>query len=150
MLSRSSKPSSSSSIPALGGVHPIQEYVADLQSKPPKDFPDIDEENQDGNEDHEEAHQITAEGNNNSGSDFMQLMPKKDFSELFQQFFVVGHKKLTLLQSKILLERDTHSDALMAPSNIDTHKIQVLRQNLYNLQVNIFKNPKGQQYNTLL
>jgi hypothetical protein len=147
MLPRSSKTNFSSNIPALEGVHPTQEYVADLQSKPVKDFPDIDEENEEGHGDHEESHQITAGGNDENESDFLQLLPKKDFSDLFQQFFVVEHKKLTLLQSKILLARDFNPNTLI--SNIDAHEIQMLRQHLYDLQVNIFQNPKGQQYDTL-
>ncbi len=148
MLPRSSKPTLSSSIPALEGVHPIQEYVADSESNPVKDFPDIDEENDKDNGGHEESHQITSGGNDNGESDFMHLMPKKDFRDLFEHFFVVEHKNLTLLQSKILLERDLNPSELI--SDIDALKIHVLRQHLYDLQVNFFKNPKGQQYDILL
>lgn len=146
MLPRSSQTNRTSTIPAPGSIHPLQEYLADVQSNSGKDFPDIDEEDADGNEEQHSSSQITTNAENNGDVDFKQLVTNKDFSELFRQFFVVGHKDLVLLKSKILVDREVNPNALLKPSDVNAHKIQALREQLYKLQMALFKNPKGRQY----
>lgn len=144
MLPRSSQTTRTSTIPAPGSIHPLQEYLADVKSG--KDFPDIDEDDAEGNGEQHSSSQVTAAAENNGEIDFNELVATKDFSELFRQFFVVGHKELVILKSKIFLDRDMNPDTLLKPSDVNAHKIQALREQLYKLQMSLFKNPKGRQY----
>lgn len=146
MLSQSSQTNRTSTIPAPGSVPPSQEYIADLQSHPTKNFPDIDEEDSEGEGEQGSSSKITSEEGTSGESDFNHLMAGKDFSELFQQFFVVGHKQLTFLRSKIFLNRDVNPDTLITPSELNAPKIQTLRKQFYQIQTVLFKNPKGTQY----
>ena len=149
MLSRSSKTSRTATIPATPSVHPLQEYIADLHSKPPKDFPDINDEDGEENGEHDSSSPITPEKSNGE-TDFKPLMSNKNFEELFQQLFVVGHKQLVVLRSKILLDRKVNPDTLITPSDINAHKIQAIRNQLYKLQMTFFRSPKGMQYDEAL
>ncbi len=148
MLSPPSQTNRSSTIPAPGSIHPLQEYLSNLQSEPPEDFPGLDEEN-DESENEQKSSQRVTNGGEHGQPDFTHLVSNKDFSELFKQFFVVGHKKLAFLRSELLLKRDVNPNTLITPSDINAHKIQALREHLYRLQMTFFKNPKGKQYNTL-
>lgn len=146
MLPRSSQTNRTSTIPAPESIHPLQEYLADVQSKSGKDFPDINDEGAEENEEHHSSSQITADRGKDELAGFQQLITNKDFSVLFRQFFVVGHKELVILKSKILLDRKESSNALIKPSDVNAHNIEALREKLYNLQMAFFNNPKGRQY----
>ncbi|MEL7833564.1 hypothetical protein [Fodinibius sp. Rm-B-1B1-1] len=148
MLPRSSQTNRTSTIPAAGSIHPLQEYLADVKSQSGKEFPDIDEDDAEGNGEQHSSSQVTTSAENNGEVDFNELVTNKDFSELFRQFFVVGHKELVILKSKIFSNRDMDPDSLLKPSDVNAHKIQALRKQLYKLQMTLFKNPKGRQYDT--
>ncbi len=148
MLSQSHT-SRTATIPAPESVHPLQKYVADLHSSPQKNFPDIDDEDPEGHGEGHSSSQISSGSENDEEPAFTQLMPNKDFEELFQQFFVVGHKDLLLLRSKILLNRNINSKTLITPSDINAHKIHALRKKLYMLQMDLLTRVKGTQYNIL-
>lgn len=146
MLPRSSQPSKTDTIRAPESVHPLQEYLSDVQSNAGKDFPDIAEEDGEDDAEQEGSSHINTTEERIDDSDFSDLMPTKDFGELFEQFFVVNHNELFILQSKFFFQRDVSSTTLLTPSDINAHKIQVLRYQLYKLQMTLFKNPKGREY----
>ena len=143
MLSPPSKTSEPSTLRAPESVHPLQEYV---QSNTEKDFPDIAEDDADDSGEQEASSHISTKEGDTSSSDFTDLMPQKDFGELFEQFFVVHHNDLFVLRSDIFLKRDINPDTLLAPSDINAGKIQALRNQLYQLQMILFEQQKGSEY----
>lgn len=149
MLSNSSHTNRASTIPAPEEILSPQQYRADLQAPPTGEFPDLDSEHP--NEEDQQTSSADNVSNTGDGeeSEFNQLMRRQDFSEMFNEFFVTGHKKLFLLQSKILKERNIYTTTLVVPSSINVHKIETLRKHLYRLQTVFFKSPKGQQYDTV-
>lgn len=145
MLSRSSKPNTST-ISSPESISHLQKYFDDLQSQPVSSFPSIEEqESEEGKEDSASPEQKNLEGKN--GANLVDLMPNKDFGEIFNRFFVAGHKKLLLLQSDILSERD-FEESLLALSDNNTEDIQALREHCYQLQMVLFRSPKGHTYDT--
>jgi len=146
MLSRPSQTSKTDTIRAPESVHPLQEYLSDVQSDAGKNFPNIAEEDEEDNEGQKASSHIDTTEGDADDSDFTDLMPTKDFGELLQQFFVIDHNELFVLRTKFFLQRDINPTTLLTPSDINTHKIQVLRNQLYQLQITLFKNPKGQEY----
>lgn len=146
MLSRSTQISRNTSLPALESVHSLQEHLPHVQSDSGKDFPDIGEEKDENNGEQDKSSEISAQKQRDSASDFTALMPTKDFGELLQQFFVDDHKRLFVLRSKLILGNEGKPNTLFSTSNANAPKMHALRKQLYNLQLVIYRHPKGRQY----
>lgn len=148
MLSNSSQTSRASTIPAPEEILSSQQYRSDLQTPPTGDFPDLDGEHHNNENQQASSAEHTSGTTKRGKSEFEQLMGRRDFSEMFNNFFVTGHKKILLLQSKILKGRNINTTSLLVPSSLNIHKIEALRRQLYRLQTVLFTTPKGQQYDT--
>lgn len=134
-----------SSIPAPEEILSTQPYRAKPKAPSSDNFPDLDEERSEDNKQASKAEKASGTSQDEQ-SEFKHLMGRRDFAEMFNEFFVTGHKKLFLLQSKLLKERNINTTTLVVPSSINIHKMEALRRHLYRLQTVLFSTPKGKKY----
>ena len=149
MLQRSSPTNRTATLPAPESVHPLQEYLSDLQSETAKKFPDVGEEKGKDDTNREKSDPAIKRGDNDDETNLSHLVGTKNFGELFQEFFVTEQKKLVILRSKILLNRDINHNTLIVPSDLNADKLQTLRKRLYLFQINLFEYRKGAHYDNL-
>lgn len=152
MLPRSQHTRRTATIPPPNDIPELQEYVADIKSDNTAEFLQIDpEQSKDETENDSSALQDKAT-ERDKGSGFTEFMPYTDFREILSQFFVSGHKKLFLLQSKIRNDLEIPDDGSppLIITNINVHKIEALRQHYYTLQIDSFFSSKGKKCDILL
>ncbi|GAA5522483.1 hypothetical protein LQ318_12085 [Aliifodinibius salicampi] len=148
MLSRSSKIKSSSAVQSPGKVQYVQEYLSDVHA--PTDFPSIEEEKGSHGKDHSSSSEKEAQGQSpsNDSPDLELLVPRKNFQELFNRFFVLGHKQLLMLQTKIRKPKDPNNHSALVLGDIDNQKVQALRRHYYQLQMLLFNMSKGNNHSS--
>lgn len=151
MLPRSSQTGRSSTIAMPESVYPLQEYSSDLHTPAHKEFPELD------NEDHQEEKRKSSELSGNGekkgeAEDFAyaDLMHFNSFEEMFKQFFVAEHKKLMMIQAKIRNRRNLDQNPLQKLAKLSLNHSLALRKHCYQLQMIIYKSPRGRNYDTAL
>lgn len=150
MLPHLSQKSRTSTIPASENIHPLQEYFSNLRFQPPPKFPELDTEYSDEEGKNNPSDTHSQESEKVKGTELAHLMADHDFGEMLNRFFVVGHKNLRLLQSRIRNQRNLDDNMLLTITDLNAHKIQKLRNHYYQLQMAFFRTPKGKQYDTAL
>ncbi|MCW9705397.1 hypothetical protein [Fodinibius salsisoli] len=149
MLPRSSQTRYASGILSPENVHPLQNYVSDLQTNH-FSFPSLgnDEQEKEGQESSpSQKESLRAE---EKSSDITNIISGDDFQEMLSCFFVTSHNKLRLLQSQLQNEINIDNNTLFDITDLNNHKIQEMRRHYYQLQMVLFQSPKGQQHDTLL
>lgn len=148
MLSRSSKIKSSSAVQSPGSIHSLQGQLPDAQ--PPTDFPSIEEEKGNNGEDHSSPAEKDAQKQSpsNDSPDLELLVPRKNFQELLNRFFVLGHKQLFMLQTEMRKQEDAHNNSVLVLGNIENQKVQALRRHYYQLQMLLFNMSKGKNHSS--
>lgn len=148
MLSRSSKIKTSSAVKSPGSIHALQGQLPDAQ--PPADFPSIEEEKGNNGENHSSSAEKEAQEQSpgNDSPDFELLVPRKNFQELFNRFFILGHEKLLMLQKQIRQQQDIQNNSVLVLGDIDKQEVQALRRHYYQLQMLLFNMSKGKNHSS--
>lgn len=149
MLSRSSKIKTSSAIRSPDSVQPLQDYI----SKPhtPANFPAVAKDLADNEKKEEEDSSASEDKRGQKGEDFREmdlLLPRNNFQELFNRFFILGHKQLLMLQARIRQERGVNRSTKLMLRDIDNHQVHILRGQYYQLQMILFNMSKGNSHSS--
>lgn len=144
MLARSAKTNYSSVIQSPGSVQPLERYITNLQA--PAAFPSLESDQTDKEEKNADEQQGDQSQRKKALQEFELLAPRNDFQEMFNNFFVLGHKELLMLQAEIRSERGISNTYILALHNIDNLQVQALRRQYYQLQMILFKMSKGDKH----
>lgn len=150
MLSQSSKINYSTALQSAEDISFLGEYGINQDTTPPS-FPSLKNDNSHKEEEHNaKTNKKENKHEESPTTDLKALLPRQNFSELFSRFFVAGHKQILTIQSKIRIERGIQEGPLLTLSSLNAHKIQMLREYYYQLQMSLFKSPKGNKYDSIL
>jgi hypothetical protein len=150
MLSQSSKINYSTALQSAEDISFLGEYGINQDTAPPS-FPALKNDNSNQEEEHSsKTNKKETKHQENPSTDLQKLLPRQNFSELFNRFFVAGHKQILTIQSKIRMEKGIQEGPLLTLSALNAHKIQMLREHYYQLQMSLFKSPKGNQHDSIL
>lgn len=151
MLSRASQTSRSSKIIIPEGIYPLQEYSSDLQTHPQDKFPKL--ENEDHQDQNNKSSELASDGEKTEEADdfgYSSLMPFNDFEEMFNRFFVTEHKKLMMIQAKIRGSSDFDQNPFRKLAELNLKHSLALRNHCYQLQMILYKSPRGRKYDAAL
>ena len=145
MLSRSSQqPSISSS----DTVHPLEDYLSDLEPQA-SEFPKLDNANSEDDSNNESVEYKKDERRSDTDQKgFAILLNQNSFEEMLGTFLVTSHKKLFVLQSKIYHEQNLTDRSIPSPNHKSIPKTEALRDYIYQLQMLFFETRKGKKFDT--
>ena len=149
MLNNFVLPASVSSGHAVEGVQPLQGFapynqltqlmpafkLAEDGSKP-----EDEEKKRTGDVDVEPAEE---DGEKSSISELLNLSFDVDFKEMLEYFLVPEQEKIVDLQFKFRNEREVDNLTIFAPLGYVPAEFDSLRDTLYEVQLQLFKTPKG-------
>jgi len=145
MLQKQTNISQSPSIHATQSIYPLTKQT--LQSTPPP-FPSIENDNEGKNKnDNVPKEDLSHNEHQEELLELADYTANIDIHELFNAFFVVKHKHLFILRSKIRHEQISGHQYLPALINIE--QAQNLRERCYHLQFILIEIYKGKKFNRL-
>lgn len=147
MLSRSSQQASVSSSDI---IHPLEDYLSDLEPQP-SEFPKLDNEDPEDDPNNDTIEHREGEGwSDTDKEEITILLNQNSFKEMLRNFFVVRHKKLFLLRTRIYHEHTVNDNNISNLNFRSFPKTESLRELIYKLQLIFFESPKGKTYDEIL
>jgi len=146
MLNNSYTPSLNPTKHATEGIEYVHQYAQPSQSSPfihtfpsPYDTDEQDEEQQELQAEKEEQNKV----GESPKSGFLRLAGGNNFQELINRFLIPGHEEIFNLRSEIRRSRKVRRSSLLSARLVDQLKFEEQRTHLYQLQISLFRNPRG-------
>lgn len=149
MLSHSTKTSYLSEVRSIGGIPGEHEFNNPQAPAPTLTFPLIWAKGNDKDEAGDSSSKNQEHNAKNSGSYAPDpLIPDQNFGEMLNNFFIVQHRQLLMIKSRI--RREGHANSPDVLKSTSTKRFQNLRSHCYQVQMILYEIPKGNRYDLYL
>ena len=146
MLANSSSSVSSASN-SLEGVQHISRPDASAPAFP---SPYADNEQEKDRQQTSTKQEVQQEEELPNSPEIFRLTLDKDFQGILDRFLTSGHDKILDLRSEMRKQRGVNESSLFFTGLVSNEEFQSFRKYLYQVQIDLFKTPKGARFDTSL
>lgn len=151
MLNHFVQPASLTVGPALDGLQPVREYLPQQQMTPlvpAFELPDHGGEAE--GQQTEGQHGTLQKGEGERRNDLFRLIVDPGFQEMIRLFLIPDHDQILSIRSRLRQERGVSELSLSKITALTAESVQKRREKLYEIQVQLFRTPKGYHYQIVI